>query len=178
MFLFQVDGCKNYSVLSEADRAQGNYALPDPPYYKYDTHRVTGWYRFQGAAGDQMQDKCVPTGRCGTKHPGWLESTQLTIAEGVVTRKVCFSGPQNCCSWSTIIKVKNISDYHVYELQRMQYLYYRYCGNACACNFHSFYKMTYLVGNLNEEADGAEGSLLRRQTLFGFVTQEIAGKNL
>ena len=170
-----MDGCKNYSVLSEADRTQVT-VLSKSSYYKYDKPLVTGWYRFQGATGDRMQDICVLKRRCDTKHPVWSESTKPTVAEGVVTRKVCFDGPENCCSRTNIIKVKNCSDYYVYELQRMPYLYYRYCGNACACKFHSFYKMTYLVGNLNEEADGAEGSLLRRQTLFGFVTQEIAGK--
>ena len=138
MFLIQVDGCKNYSVLSEADRAQGN-ALSNLSCFKYDMHLVTGWYRFQGAAGDRMQDKCVLKGRRGTKRPGWLNSTQPTVAEGVVALKVCFSGPKNCCAWSNIIKVKNCSsDYYVYELQRMP-MNYRYCSNTGAsCKFHSF----------------------------------------
>ena len=143
MFLIQVDGCKNYSVLSEADRTQGN-ALSDYSYCTYDKRLVTGWYRFQGAAGDRMQDKCVPMRRCGNKCPGWLESIQPTVAEGVVTRKVCFSGTQGCCAWC-IVKVKNCSDYYVHELQRMPYLDYRYCSNTGACKFHSFFKLTYLV---------------------------------
>ena len=148
MFLIQVDGCKNYSVLSEADRTQGNESSGSS-YYTYDKRLVTGWYRFQGAAGDRMQDKCVLKGRCGTERPGWLNSTQPTVAEGVVTLKVCFSGPKDCCERSNIIKFKNCSsDYYVYELQRMSN-YYRYCGNAGACcKFHSFYNLAYLVQNL------------------------------
>ena len=150
MFLIQVDGCKNYSVLSEADRTQGNESSGSS-YYTYDKRLVTGWYRFQGAAGDRMQDKCVLKGHCGTKRPGWLESTLPTVAEGAVTLKVCFGGATNCCAWNNIIKVKNCSDYYVYELQRMS-PDCRYCGKAGACKFHSFYKLAYLVRNLNEEA--------------------------
>ena len=92
-----------------------------------------------------MQNKSVLTGCCGIIHPGWLESTQPTVAEGVVTRKVCFRGPQNCCAWSNIIKVKNCSDYYVFELQRMPLYEYRYCANASACKFHSLYKMVYYM---------------------------------
>ena len=126
-----MNGCKNYSVLDEADRAQGN-ALQ--PHSICDKEIVTGWYRFQGAAGDRMPDKCVLRFRCGTKHPGWLNGTHPTIADGVVTRTVCFSWTKNCCSRRNIIKVRNCSSYYAYELQRPPSLSWclRYCGNAGA----------------------------------------------
>jgi len=130
-----VDGCANYTVLSEADRAQGNSL---PPHRRCDKDLVTGWYRFQGAAGDRMPDKCVLMKRCGTKHPGWLNGEHPTATEGVVTQKVCYSGQKNCCRWSNIINVKNCSDYYVYELQTTPDCSHGYCGIAGACKLHSF----------------------------------------
>ena len=127
-----MDGCTNYTVLSEADRAQGN---AQPPHNRNDSGLVTGWYRFQGAAGDRMPDKCVLMYRCGTEYPGWLSGTHPAITEGVVTRKVCYSRESDCCGYSNIIKVKNCSSYYVYELQK-RFKYYRYCGNAGAGKLH------------------------------------------
>ena len=77
-----------------------------------------------------MPDKCVLRFRCGTTHPGWLNGTHPTIADGVVTRTVCFSGMADCCLRRNIIKVKNCSSYYVYELQRSPWCNYSYCGNA------------------------------------------------
>jgi len=132
MVLLEVDGCTNYTVLSEADRAQGN---AEPPHNRNDESLVPGWYRFQGAAGDQMPDKCVLTYRCGTRFPGWLNGKHPTVAEGVVTRQVCYSVFHDCCYWNNIIKVKNCNSYYVYELQGTC-SYHRYCGNAGAGKLH------------------------------------------
>jgi len=129
MFSLEVDGCTNYAVLSEADRAQGN---AEPPYDRDDDSLVAGWYRFQGAAGDRMPDKCVLRDRCGVWYPGWLNGVHPTVAEGVVTRKVCYSGQRDCCEGSNFIKVKNCSSYFVYELQRTPSWGNRYCGNGGA----------------------------------------------
>ena len=128
-FSLEEDGCANYTVLSEADRAQGN---AESPHSKSDEDLVTGWYRFQGAAGDRMPDKYVLRYRCGTESPGWLNGVHPTVAEGVVTRKVCYTDGRDYCSWSNIIKVKNCSSYYVYELKRPLNKYSRYCGNAGA----------------------------------------------
>ena len=129
-----MDGCTNYTVLSEADRAQGN---AEPPHDRTDSALVTGWYRFQGAAGDQMADKCVLMYRCGTEEPVWLLGSHPTVAEGVVTRTVCHSDYNDCWRRCTIIKVKNCSSYYVYELQRTHdWPDSRYCGNAGAGKLH------------------------------------------
>ena len=133
MFLLEVDGCTNYTVLSEADRAQGN---AQPPHNRNDSGLVTGWYRFQGAAGDRMPDKCVLKYRCGIVYPGWLNGSHPTVTEGVVTRTVCYSAYSSCCWRSNIIKVKNCSSYYVYELPRTPDQYTRYCGNAGAGKLH------------------------------------------
>ena len=130
-----MDGCTNYTVLSGADRAQGN---AHPPHNKNDISLRTGWYRFQGAAGDQMPDQCVPRYRCGADNPGWLNDAHPTIADGVVTRKVCYHGDSGCCWRSNLIKVKNCSSYYVYELQRLHHRLTRarYCVNADAGKLH------------------------------------------
>ena len=132
LFLLEVDGCTNYTVLSEADRAQGN---AQPPHNRRDEGLVTGWYRFQGAAGDRIPDKCVLMNRCGTLLPSWLNGRHPTVAEGVVTRTVCYSRDSGCCFHSQIIKVKNCSSYYVYELTRTP-VGSRYCGNAGAGKLH------------------------------------------
>ena len=77
--------------------------------------------------------------RCGTARPGWLNGTHPTVAEGVVTRQVCYSSNSNCCYPSNIIKVKNCSSYSVYELQRPPPFFgcLRYCGNAGAGKLQS-----------------------------------------
>ena len=129
MFLLEVDGCTNYTVLSEADRAQGN---AQPPHNRSDSGLVTGWYRFQGATGNRMSDKCVLMFRCGTRHPVWLNGTHPAVDKGVVIRTVCYSDNSGCCWYSTIVKVKKCSSYFVYQLQNTSKPDSRYCGNAGA----------------------------------------------
>ena len=125
--------CTNYTVLSEADRAQGNRVQNTLD----DNILAPGWYRFHGAAGDGMADECVLPNHCGTFYPGWLDGAHPTVAEGVVTRKLCFSKTDHCCWWSNNIKVKNCSSYYVYELQKPPGQgFFRYCGNADTGKLH------------------------------------------
>ena len=118
-----------YTVLNDADRAQGNTLQNN---LKCDNNLITGWYRFQGAAGDRMPDQYVLRYRCGTEHPGWLDGTHPTVAEGVVTRRVCYNYPGRYYEWCNSIKVKNCSSYYVYELQKPRACNRRYCGTAGA----------------------------------------------
>lgn len=124
-FLFKADGCKNYTVLSEADPLSHN----NRGFLKKDL--VTGWYRLQGPAREQVADKCVRKGRRGTDISGWLKHPNVT--EGVVTRQVCFSRKNSCCFTRNLIKVKNCSSYYVYELQNTVVCkILRSCGNKSA----------------------------------------------
>ena len=129
MFLVEDDGCSIYTVLNETDRAQANGEPNNSPRCG-DYYLTPGWYRFQEAAGDRMLDKCVPKYRCGTKAPGWLSCAHPTVAEGVVTRKVCYHWANDCCYDSNYVKVKNCSSYFVYKLKATPRCYSRYCGNA------------------------------------------------
>ena len=145
MSLLAVDGCNNYTVLSEADRAQGHIVINSN--YRCDRYDlVPGWYRFQGAAGDQMPDKCVPENHCGSAAPGWLNGSHPTVAEGVVTRTVCYPRqnyyyfpfyyywfwPRTCCYYRNNIRVRNCGAFFVYELQKTPDCFLRYCGNGSA----------------------------------------------
>ena len=137
MFLLTVDGCKNYTVLSEADRAQGDIVINASDIRCDRDDLVPGWYRFQGAAGDRMADKCVPAYHCGTQHPGWLHGTHPTVSEGVVTRRVCYPlsyyywhRSSNCCFRSNNVRVRNCGAFFVYQLQKPPYCDFRYCGNG------------------------------------------------
>ena len=138
--LLTVDGCNNYTVLSEADRAQGHIVIDNN--YRCDRDDlVPGWYRFQGAAGDRMADKCVLEHHCGTQYPGWLNGTHPTVSEGVVSRLVCYphnyyywqrNQSSNCCFFSNNIRVRNCGAFVVYELQKPPDCNLRYCGNGNA----------------------------------------------
>ena len=146
MSLLTVDGCRNFTLLSKTDRAQGHRVINSN--YRCDRYDlVPGWYHFQGAAGDRMADKCVPVRHCGTHYPGWLKGSHPTVTEGVVTRRVCYQDwyyylyyywyyywywSSNCCHWSNNIRVRNCGVFFVYELQKPAYCDFRYCGNGIA----------------------------------------------
>ena len=134
MSLLTVDGCNNHTVLSEADRAQGHIVVNASNYKSDSDDLVPGWYRFQGDAGYQMADKCVPMNHCGTYYAGWLYGAHPTIAEGVVTRGVCFTYIYRCCDWYESIRVKNCGEFFVYALPKPLSYIARYCGNGIAGN--------------------------------------------
>ena len=123
---FLVNVCRNYQTLSDAER-------------KYDYLTViakcdislNGWYRFQGAAGTQMATTCPPRNRCDAAFPGWLSDAHPTVADGIVTRRVCFHTWRDCCMvFSTrYIQVKNCSSYYVYRLRPVPGCPARYCGS-------------------------------------------------
>ena len=123
-----MDGCKNYKVLNGIDRAQG-YTFPAQQ--RCDSGLEQRWYRFQGLAGDQMADTCVPMLRCGTVASGWLSGPHPTVADGVVLRKVCYNWLA-CCGYSDDIQVRNCGGFFVYELKKPPSCNLRYCGNGSA----------------------------------------------
>ena len=90
----------------------------------------TDWYRFSGAAGNQMAESCVDMDRCGTWNPGWLNGSHPTVNEGAVQRRVCFRDHRGCCSFWTYIRVRNCGGFYVYQLKPLTEYYSRYCGNG------------------------------------------------
>ena len=95
-----------------------------------------GWYRFKGAAGDQMAGECVPENRCGANAPGWIRGIHPKVAEGVVTREVCYNFFGDCCYLNDSISVKNCGGYFVYQLKMPSVCFARYCGNGRTGEFY------------------------------------------
>ena len=116
--------CSFYMVLDKVDRSQGYIGVG-----KCDRSLPKSWYRFQGRAGKQMPQSCVPKHRCGTHAPGWLDGRHPKVSEGVVKRKVCFHWFQSCCRYSTFIRVRNCGAFYVYELDSTSHCWLRYCGD-------------------------------------------------
>ena len=127
-----IDVCNNYKVLSGGDRAQGSVWKGKVDCNGSRGDVILGWYRFQGAAGDRILDKCVPKGHCSAPVPGWMRGNHPTVAEGLVTRGVCYHFGRDCCFLSHNITVKNCGGYFVYMLESPYVCSARFCGNGGA----------------------------------------------
>jgi len=116
--------CTTYSSLTSGDRK----TTYDTKSYLCDDN-LNGWYRFQGAAGTRMPTSCPPMWRCGTATTGWLNGVHPTVADGKVTRQVCFHWFFNCCYRSTNIEVRNCGSFYVYHFSGTPIgCDFRYCG--------------------------------------------------
>ncbi|KAL9963300.1 hypothetical protein ACROYT_G032487 [Oculina patagonica] len=118
------DVCQNYQTLSDAGRKETYETVS----YQCD-YNLNGWYRFQGAAGTRMATSCPSEERCDTTSPGWLDGAHPTVAEGTVTRKVCFHKFGGCCGKIALIQVKNCGSYYIYNLRGTPGCDMRYCGS-------------------------------------------------
>ena len=116
--------CFGYQWLNESNRNR-NYSGSD----LHCDNGLSGWYRFGGGAGIKMPTLCVPKERCGTHGSGWMDGGHPTVADGNVTRKVCFNWNDNCCFVSTNIEVVNCGQYYVYKLKKHAWCHSRYCGS-------------------------------------------------
>ena len=105
--MFSISECQNYRTLDNAKRKS--------TYHGYNNHCdntiAPGWFRFDEAAGKMMPTSCPHNFKCG-----WLNGEHPTVADGQVTRKVCFRTVSGCCHRSTDIKVRNCGSYYVYHL--------------------------------------------------------------
>ena len=121
--MFLVDNCKNYQNLTDAERKY-DYVTVNA---KCDD-KLSGWYRFQGAAGTKMVTTCLPWNRCDASYPAWLSGDHPTVAEGTVMRQVCVNSYGGCCVMSVFIQVKNCSSYYIYKLRGPGVCDARYCS--------------------------------------------------
>jgi len=115
--------CTSYSSLSSGDRKTTFISKS----FLCDND-LKGWYRFQGSAGTRMPTSCPPTHRCDTQATGWLNGGYPTVADGKVTRQVCFSHTPGCCWQTTNIQVRNCGSYYVYYFNGTPGCSFRYCG--------------------------------------------------
>ncbi|XP_066027948.1 pancreatic secretory granule membrane major glycoprotein GP2-like [Pocillopora verrucosa] len=117
--------CEGYKVLDSADRkntyGMGNAAC--------DNDIEEAWYRFTGAAGSKMPESPPNKNTCGTHAPGWLNGRHPSVAEGKVSRQVCFNWDGNNCNWQAGIEVRNCDSFFVYKLVKSPGCQLRYCGS-------------------------------------------------
>ena len=128
IFFFSISECQEYEILNNPDR-KITYKT-DSYYPDCDDGIGPGWFRFKGAAGKRMPTSCPLKYRCGAFASGWLNGGHPTVADGQVTRTVCFHWKSDCCHWSTDIKVRNCGSYYVYYLRGTPTCYLRYCGTV------------------------------------------------
>ena len=76
-----------------------------------------------------MATSCVDYSTCGTYYTGWMSGSLPTVAEGNVTRKVCYHGWNGCCEDSNDIEVVNCGQYYVYNLSPPPGCDFKYCGS-------------------------------------------------
>ena len=126
IIIFSISECQNYGSLNSADR---KITYPASSYY-CDNGIGPGWFRFEGSAGTRMPTSCPPIDRCDTSAPGWMNGGHPTVADGQVSRTVCFHWRSKCCYWSANISVRNCGSYYVYYLSGTPngYCHLRYCG--------------------------------------------------
>ncbi len=88
------------------------------------------WTRFTGAAGTTMPTTPPPAFACGTHAPGWLNGSIPGVADGVVSREVCFHWEDQPCHWTVPIQVRNCGPFVMFELQPVPTCALRYCGSG------------------------------------------------
>ena len=126
ILFFSISECQNYGRLNSYTR-KITYRYN---HYYCDSGIGPGWFRFEGSAGTRMSTSCSPTNRCGTSATGWLNGGHPTVADGKVSRTVCFHWDSNCCNWGRNIIVRNCGSYYVYYLSGTprSHCDLRYCG--------------------------------------------------
>ena len=83
-----------------------------------------------------MPTNCVGKNRCSSHAPGWLNTSHPSVADGIVSGRVCFHWDSSCCLWYRDIRVLNCSGFYVYELGPTPECWLRYCGNGGGKDVH------------------------------------------
>ena len=106
--------CQGYENLTSSHRKTTHVTVNAANTLQCDQSLGPGWFRFQDNAGTEMPTSCVSENHCGTNSPGWLNGTHPTVAEGPVSKQVCFTRFSNCCYFAINIQVRNCGSYYVY----------------------------------------------------------------
>ena len=89
---------------------------------------LSGWYRFQGAAGTKMPDSAPAVDHCNTDATGWLQGGHPAVNAGVVNRTACFNWVGQSCWHTSSIQVVNCKDFYLYKLGPPGCCSCVYCG--------------------------------------------------
>ncbi|XP_041432755.1 fibrillin-1 isoform X2 [Xenopus laevis] len=124
------DPCVSHTVLDEPWRSTANAQFVD---IKCDYDKV-GWYRFIGSGGVRMSESCVPTWRCNSHIPMWLNGSHPIPADGIVSRNACAHWAGVCCLWSSTVQIKACpGGYYVYKLDGTPGCSMTYCTAHSSC---------------------------------------------
>ncbi|XP_005351123.1 pancreatic secretory granule membrane major glycoprotein GP2 [Microtus ochrogaster] len=120
------DPCQNYITLDDPSRSTEYTEVSDAC-----DDNLQGWYRFVGEGGVRMPEACVEVFRCHTFAPMWLNGAHPNLEDGIVSHTACANWNENCCFWSSEVKVKACSEesgiFHVYKFQGTPECSLRYC---------------------------------------------------
>ncbi|PIO27589.1 hypothetical protein AB205_0159020, partial [Aquarana catesbeiana] len=118
------DPCTDHIVLNEPWRSKDHITTGA----QYCDSDKRGWYRFVGSGGTQMPEVCVPTSRCQTDAPLWLNGQHPAIGDGIVDRTVCGHWLSSCCKFSGRIQIKACpGGYYVYGINGVPECSLTYC---------------------------------------------------
>ena len=123
--------CSNYTLLNDQERNIKYSSGVNT--WLCDSSISSGWYRFGGDAGSQMSTTCVQGTtysnlKCRAHRVSWLNGAHPSVAEGKVTRQVCFSYAGTCCRIAKDIEVINCGLFYIYKLVPVTWCESRYCG--------------------------------------------------
>ncbi|KAM4632530.1 uncharacterized protein O3C94_019060 [Discoglossus pictus] len=124
------DPCSTYTVLNEPWRSTTNTYNSSYNWnnWVHCDSNLQGWYRFKGQKNQQIPEHCVQENSCGTHDPLWLQGSHPTTKEGIVSRTVCLSRNNICCTWATHISIKACpSGHYVYKLDPAPICDMAYC---------------------------------------------------
>ncbi|GCB71527.1 hypothetical protein scyTo_0005971 [Scyliorhinus torazame] len=155
---FVVDPCSAYISLNEPWRNTEHHINTSHGAPMCDNIMDREWYRFTGFAGDAMPTFCIQENFCGTHAPIWLNGSHPMLPDGIVSVQACASFNENCCLWSTTVKVKACpGGYYVYQLPKPSVCFHAYCGH-----FYDICDVADCVGHCDgeEECHCNEGTIL------------------
>lgn len=131
------DPCYHYTVLNDSWRATTN---TDQSVVRCDWNQQwQGWYLMvHNGKRVRMPNECVPSLRCSTHAPLWLNGPHPRPEDGIVTRQVCGHWNGNCCYFTVpSIQVKACpGNYTVYKLVSPSACSLAYCAGKYV-NFNS-----------------------------------------
>ncbi|KAG9466130.1 hypothetical protein GDO78_017170 [Eleutherodactylus coqui] len=123
------DPCLKHTALN------GPWRSTDNSGDSYCDKDKSGWYRFIGAGGIRMPEKCVTGQNCSTEAPIWINGSHPSPGNGIINLTACAYYNEDCCHWSTAVQVKACPvGYHVYKLSRTPKCPLAYCTDPSSLN--------------------------------------------
>ena len=117
--------------------ANGSAIKPDGTTPNCDTHSMyydgRPWFRFLGAAGNRLLDRCPPPSSCGTDGAMWSDATMPTVEGERKLVTVYGSWTKGCKDFTYHLSVlkcsRDVNDY-VYRHEGDNICWRGYCGMA------------------------------------------------